>query len=176
MFYGVANAVNIGADEEDSIGNRLLHGTCNEGQGSCWEQLFGQDLLPDSVSLSVGGLGLSAEGKLTRNGDVLGGLNANIADSVANPMQMVNAMKGKVTPSVSLMFNKTLRFGRITPNQRSSIESGSSFGIGGGSIIGGQIMYVPGTRDVVISGGLTTPGVYFGGGYLHPLTNVPVTW
>ena len=54
---------------------------CIDGQGSCGEQLLGQDLLPVSVSLSGGAGGLNVEGKITRNGDILGGLNANVADS-----------------------------------------------------------------------------------------------
>ncbi|MBK8813642.1 MAG: RHS repeat-associated core domain-containing protein [Acidobacteria bacterium] len=162
---------------QDSFRDRLLYGSCNEGQGSCGEQLFNQDLLPDSVELNGGFLGASLGTKLTRNGTWFGQGGGDFIGSVANPLTLVKiAQNGRITPSISLMFNKTLRFGRMSPETRNNVESGFTVGIGGGSGLGGQVLYVPSTGDVVVGAGLTTPGIWVGGGYAAPFKRRLFSW
>jgi RHS repeat-associated protein len=172
MFYGVGRGVNVTEDSVNSLSDFFWQPIV-EGAGSAGEQMIGQDYLPDSIELSGGFLGLSGTGKLTRNGDVLGGVSGNGLEPALLPFR-----KTRPLPSTSLMFNKTLRFGRLSPDQRTSIESGTSFVIGGGSILGGQITYIPGSGDISIGVGFTTPGVYGGVSHLRdqPIYTVPFSW
>lgn len=182
MFYGIDNSVEIGNVEELLVGSDEL--SLKLKLLFKLEKLIGQDILPDSVEGSAGFLGLGGNVTYTRDGDVLGGGNANLADTVANPVKAKDLLKGGTPlPGGSIMFNKILRPGRIDRKTRRNIESGASFGIGGGSIIGGQIMYVPSTGDVVLGLGFTTPGVYFGGSYQEPINTsltpdgkFPINW